>query len=260
MSLGSWALFFHSVFSSTAAGLQLLADVTQRDVLPGPRRLIGILGLPFSVLLSGYTGVLLVATNIPVWWRAFPLLSPAFVSSAYSTSLAALSVLLRLGDREREDTARRIARAEVFCLSAELGFLTAGTIRLGKIGKPLTAGRLGMIFWPVVYVGGVLVPLILQLNGLLQSKREQPQLRSWSRPPRAVATRAVTTAAVATRVIGRRTTATEVVVTTPVTRRMAMATLTLVGGFAFRALMIFAGRESARRPQDYFEMTRSRDR
>lgn len=216
MSLGSWALTFHGVFCTAAMALQLLSDITHRDLLPGPRRLIGILGLPFSIFISGYTGVLLVATNIPLWWRAFPLLSPAFVSSAYSTSLAALSVLLGLGSGEREDTARRIARAEVVCLTAELSFLTAGSIRLGKIGKPLTAGRLGMIFWPVVYLGGVLVPLILQLSGPARGD-------TGSQP-----------------------------------RRSATAALTLLGGFALRALMVFAGRESARRPEDYFEMTKSR--
>jgi hypothetical protein len=33
--------------------------------------------------------------------------------------------------------------------------------------------------------------------------------------------------------------------------------MVLTGGFVMRALMIFAGRESARRPEDYFAMTRT---
>jgi len=212
MSLGSWALFFLGLFSGISAGLQALADLTGRDALPGPRRLIGILGLPFSIFLSGYTGVLLVTTNIPLWWRAFPLMSPTFVSSAYSTSLAAISIVL---GRERAETARKLARAEAVCLATELTFLTAGAIRLGKIGRPLTAGRLGMIFWPVTYVGGVLVPLLLQLSGPVRGNTHSQG------------------------------------------RRVGTAALTLVGGFALRALMIFAGRESARRPEDYFALTRA---
>lgn len=213
MSLGSWALFFLGFFSGLSGGLQALADFTHRDAFPGLRRALGILGLPFSIFLSGYTGVLLVATNIPLWWRAFPLLSPTFVSSAYSTSLAVMSILLGLG-AEREETARKMARAEAVCLATELTFLTAGVIRLGKIGRPLTTGPLGAIFWPVTYLGGLLVPLILKLNGPVQGD-------SGSRG-----------------------------------RRVGTALLTLVGGFALRALMIFAGRESARRPEDYFALTR----
>jgi len=164
MSLGSWALTFAGMFATLSAGLELLADLTHRD-MPGARRLIGIAGLPFTVFLSGYTGILLAATNIPLWWRAFPLLSPTFVSSAYSTSLAALSVALGLGGEEQADTARRIARAEALCLTIELSALTAVILRLGRIGRPLIAGRLGLIFWPVTYLGGVVAPLLLQLSG-----------------------------------------------------------------------------------------------
>ena len=41
-------------------------------------------------------------------------------------------------------------------------------------------------------------------------------------------------------------------------RRVAVPLLAMAGGFSLRALMIFAGRESARRPEDYFEYTRKR--
>lgn len=237
MSLGSWALSGFGLFATLAAGLQLLSDVTRRDI-PGLRRIIGILGLPFSVFLSGYTGILLAATNIPVWWRASPLLSPTFISSAYSTALAGITLILARVEQEPPplpkrsrlrwvgrrrhpadvprpgSTAQRLARAEVICAATEITFLTAILLRLGKIGRPLTTGRLGLIFWPVVYFGGLLTPLALQLSGPVQGRPES------------------------------------------VGRRRAGAMLTLVGGFALRAVMIFAGRESARRPEDYFAMTR----
>lgn len=217
MSLGSWALSVLGLFSGLAAGLQVLADVGgDRERLAVMRRVIGVLGLPFSIFVSGYTGVLLAATNVPIWWRSFPLLSPTFVSSAYSTSLAALSILLGLGSGEREDTARRLARAEVLCLVTEISCITAILIRLGKIGRPLTSGRLGMIFWPVTYAGGLVAPLILQLNGPIQG-------RGGSR-----------------------------------SRRTGTALLALIGGYSLRALMIFGGRESVRRPEDYFAMTGER--
>jgi formate-dependent nitrite reductase membrane component NrfD len=235
MSLGSWALSGFGVFATLAAALHLLADITGRDRYPGLRRLIGILGLPFSIFLSGYTGLLLAATNIPIWWRSFPLLTPTFISSAYSTALAGISLILarapqpapapqrRLpwsGRRQSPldaprpgSTGQRLARAESICLAVEITFLTAIVVRLGKIGRPLTSGRLGLIFWPVTYIGGLLVPLALQLNGPVQGRSDS------------------------------------------VTRRRVAALLSLAGGFSLRALMIFAGRESARRPEDYFAMT-----
>jgi formate-dependent nitrite reductase membrane component NrfD len=214
LSLGSWVLSVMGFFATVSAALQILEDITHREWWPGLRRLIGIAAFPFSIFLSGYTGILLAATNVPLWWRAFPFLSPTFVGSAYSTSFAALSILLGFGSGEREDTAQRLARAEVICLATELTGMTTIALKTGKIGRPLTAGKYGMIFWPVTYLGGVLIPLILQLNGPVQGD-------SGSRA-----------------------------------RRIGTALMTLVGGFSLRALMIFAGRESASRPEDYFEMTR----
>ena len=213
MSLGSWALFFAGGFATLGAGLQLTCDLLKRDLLPGPRRLVLLAGVPFSVFLSGYTGVLLAATNIPLWWRSFPFLSPTFVGSAYSASLSAITLILRLDREDSRDTGRRLARAETICLTAELTFLTAALVRLGAIGRPLRAGKIGLIFWPVTYVGGIVVPLLLQLSGPARG-REQ------SGP-----------------------------------RRTAAAVLPLIGSFSLRAVMIFAGRESANRPEDYFEMT-----
>jgi formate-dependent nitrite reductase membrane component NrfD len=213
MSLGSWALSGLGFFATLAAGLQLLSDLAHRDVMPGLRRAAGIAGLPFSLFISGYTAVLLTATNIPLWWRSSPLLSPTFVGSAYSSALAGITLILGLGHGEREATAQRVARAEAICLGAEITFLSAALIRLGRIGRPLTTRRLGLIFWPVTFAGGLLAPLLLLLNGPVQGRAGS------------------------------------------VSRRRGTALLALIGSFSLRALIIFAGRESAQRPEDYFAMT-----
>jgi formate-dependent nitrite reductase membrane component NrfD len=213
MSLGSWALSGLGACVSAECGLQILSDISGRRVMPGLRDRIGILGLPFSIFLSGYTGVLLAATNIPLWWRASPFMTPAFVSSAFSASFACISQFLDMFDADDGDSARKLVRAEVICLIVEIVSLQALIIRLGSIGEPLRAGKLGRIFWPVTFVGGLLVPLGLHLSGPLQG-----------RDPSSV-------------------------------RRNLAAGLTLIGGFSLRALMIFAGHESARRPKDYFQMT-----
>jgi formate-dependent nitrite reductase membrane component NrfD len=214
MSLGSWALAGLSVFAGAAGGIEVLSDLSGREMFPGPRRAIGILGLPFSIFLSGYTGVLLAATNIPIWWRSFPFLSPTFVSSAYTGALTAIGAFLHLTGHTSSETHRRLARAEAICASAELTGLALMLLRLGSIGAPLRSGKLGRIFWPVTVIGGIVAPLALQFSGPVQ---------------------------------GREVTA---------ARRWGLTALTLMGGVSLRAAMIFAGRESAARPEDYFTLTR----
>lgn len=214
MSLGSWALLGLSMTATVSAALQAVSDLLGREVAPGVRRAVGIAGLPFSIFISGYTGILLGATNVPLWARNYLLIGPTFVASAFSGTLAALSILLGFGSGEREGTARGLARAEVVCLSTELVALTSGLVHLGTLRKPLTTGRYGRLFWPGTYIGGILLPLGLQLAGPAHGE-------SGSRP-----------------------------------RRVTTALLVLSGGFILRMLMIFAGRESANRPEDYFEYTR----
>src|SRR5579859_2801061 len=71
MSLGSWALLGLGMTASVSAALQAVSDVLGREVAPGVRRAVGIAGLPFSVFISGYTGILLGATNVPIWARNY---------------------------------------------------------------------------------------------------------------------------------------------------------------------------------------------
>jgi formate-dependent nitrite reductase membrane component NrfD len=214
MSLGSWALSGLGACVSIEAGLQIASDLAGRRVAQRLRDAVGILGLPFSIFLSGYTGVLLAATNIPLWWRASPFLAPTFVSSAFSTSFACISQFLQVYGLGDASTFRKLNRAETVCLTVEIALLSSMLARLGSIGEPLRAGRLGRIFWPVTFVGGLILPLGVQLTG----------------PIHGTDTRSG--------------------------RRWVAAGLTLLGGFSLRALMIFAGRESARRPNDYFLLTK----
>lgn len=214
LSLGSWAMTFLGVFSSAAVGLQLLSDLLHRDILPGPRRVIGLLGLPVGLFFSGYTGLLLAITNVPVWARNSLLMGPTFLASAFSTTFASISLVLNLTGQERPDTARKLARAETVCLLAEFNLLLNGILRLGKLGRPLTTGTRGMLFWPLTFVGGVLLPLGLQAAGPASGRQTSRE------------------------------------------RQIATSLLVLIGGYVLRAVMIFAGHESANRPEDYFEYTK----
>lgn len=212
MSLGSWALSGLGMFSGIVAGLQLLSDLRGKPTMQSVSRVAEILGVPFAIFVCGYTGVLLAITNIPVWARNTYLLGPTFVASAFSSTFAALSLILGITG-EGKETSSRLARAETMALSAELGLLMAGLVRLGKLGRPLTSPPLGLLFWPWTVGLGLVTPLLLQLNGPARGK------------PR------------------------------PLGLRVLTSLLVLSGSYSLRMLMIFAGRKSAARPEDYFEMT-----
>jgi formate-dependent nitrite reductase membrane component NrfD len=218
MSLGSWALLLLGVISGPLAAMQLIADVTRRDLFQTSRRVLGILGLPVSLFVSGYTGVLLSATNVPLWARNYLLWGPAFVSSAFSTSLAAISILLRVTRSERSETADAIRRAETFAVLAEIGLILTSVARLGELGKPLTKGRWARIFWPGSFGVGMIVPLGLHLSAFRKHHQQSAG------------------------------------------RRMLGAVLALAGGFLFRTVVVFAGKESAEDPKYYFEYTRQPNR
>lgn len=214
MSLGAWALLIHGLSAGALGGLQLLADLTRPNVLGKLRRGMGVVTMPISLFVGGYTGVLLAATNVPLWARNYLLIGPTFLTSAFSSSLSAISLLLRIFGDKHPETERGLARAETICLAAELGLLVASIRRLGPSGKPLTSGRWGRLFWSGTFAGGVVIPLALHLSGPLRGKQTAPQ------------------------------------------SQIVAAIMALLGGYILRMLMIFAGKDSANRPEDYFEYTR----
>jgi formate-dependent nitrite reductase membrane component NrfD len=212
MSLGSWALSGLGVFSGIVAGLQLVSDARGKETMPAVRRMAEILGIPFAIFVCGYTGVLLAITNIPIWARNTYLLGPTFVASAFSSTFAALSLILGIRGGTRA-TEAGLARAETVALSAELSLLMLGLARLGRLRRPLTAPPLGVLFWPWTVGLGLVAPLLLHLTARMRGTER-----------------------------GRGT-------------RILASLLVLSGGYSLRMLMVFAGRRSAARPEDYFEAT-----
>lgn len=215
MSLGSWALSGLSGAAGMAFLIQVLSDIGLWEAPAVLRRAAGIVGIPFAAFMTGYTGVLLAITQVPIWAKNYLLMGPLFVSSSFSTSFAALTLALGFGSGEDPELGTRVARMEALCIASELTFLSAGLLHLGRLGRPLTTGRLGRLFWPLVAAAGLAGPLMMQLSGPVQGQEVSK------------------------------------------TRRSLTAFMVLGGGYALRALIVFAGRESARRPEDYLEFTRT---
>lgn len=161
MSLGVWGLVGFSAFSVASFAMQVARDGFL-DWWPGPASLlrklpaglIGALGIAPAFFLSGYTGVLLAATAVPLWTRSYLLMGPLFLASALSTGTAAIALVLsRFADTSHRTT-QRLERLESLSMLTELGLLFA--LRRGlspTLARPLEHGRLALIHRLVLTIG-----------------------------------------------------------------------------------------------------------
>ncbi|MCM8747783.1 polysulfide reductase NrfD [Thermomicrobiaceae bacterium CFH 74404] len=168
MSLGVWGLIAFSLFSGLSALIQAAQDGLlgrrgpARLLRAMPDRLVGLLGSGPAFFLSGYTGVLLAATAVPLWTKNFLLLGPLFLSSALSNAVAALFLLLSATRQAGSQALERLERLDRLALLAELALLFGLRANSGPvIGRPLDEGRLGQAFRGVLGAG-VVAPLLLQ--------------------------------------------------------------------------------------------------
>jgi formate-dependent nitrite reductase membrane component NrfD len=155
MNVGSWLLGA----TGSLAGLSLVSTNRTADIAGIGA---GLLGIP----LSGYTGVLIANTAIPVWReasRGFPIL---FVASGMA-SAGALFHLMELAERD-ESIARRFAIAgqaaelvATFAVQRELS-------RVEQVSRPLTQGNSGFLWKAARALGAA--SLVLSLF----AKRSRP--------------------------------------------------------------------------------------
>lgn len=150
MSVGSWALLGFGLASAISLGLAL------RD-RPGDLRIRKIVAVPGGLLgffIASYTGVLLGATNRPVW-AGSNWIGPLFLVSAFSTGLAVL-VLLR---------ARRagLRRLHLTAIGVEALVLILFLASLGAGAVAFLGGSFAPLFWGGVVVAGLVLPAALAL-------------------------------------------------------------------------------------------------
>jgi formate-dependent nitrite reductase membrane component NrfD len=178
MSVGTWVLTVFSGFCGLSALIQAAEDGLLRKnsgvsnmLLALPTKPIGALGSIFAFGMSGYTGILIAATAVPLWAKNYLLLGPLFVASALSNATAAITLVLTLARGTSHQTLKRLERLDTFALITEFALIlwaraNAGTV----IARPLREGRLGQIFrWGVLGMG-ISAPLTLVSIGRLSSK------------------------------------------------------------------------------------------
>ncbi|MDF2703579.1 MAG: Formate-dependent nitrite reductase rane component, partial [Rubrobacteraceae bacterium] len=159
MSMGTWALTVFSLLTGTVAASQAARDgllgrdnVLARLVGAIPALFLSVLALPFGYFVGAYTGVLLAMTSVPMWARNAVLMGPTFLSSALSTGLSAVSLVLHLGGWGERRTLEALRRAERMALVVEAILIAASLARMGPWSKPLFSKKLAPLF-----VGGTLV-------------------------------------------------------------------------------------------------------
>src|SRR3989454_7035749 len=170
MSLGTWALSAFGMFCGLTTVHQAAKDgllnwfpLAARLFKALPVKVIEAFGSFFGLFVASYTGVLLSSTAVPIWARARHILGPLFLTSGLSTGLAALSLILSLGRRNRQ-TLEKVERAELAVMSTELGLISALPAVLGPLGKPLLKGKTAVFFGAGTIGGGLLLPLLARLG------------------------------------------------------------------------------------------------
>lgn len=177
MSLGTWGLSTFGMLCGFTAGHQMAQDglltwfpPLARVMKALPVKVIESVGAVFGLFVASYTGVLLSSTAVPVWARAKHVLAPLFLSSALSTGLASLSLLLSFKGGEEQEILERLENAEIVAMTSELGLLASLPRMLGPLGEPLFKGQLGTLFKAGTIGGGVMLPLLTRLSLKLMKK------------------------------------------------------------------------------------------
>lgn len=164
MNLGAWTL---AAFTPLAVA-RSLAEAARAGLLPRPlailarllpTSLMNVVGSVLAGLLAGYSGVLLGATNIPLWAKS-KLLGGVFMASAASSGAAAVTwVAARQG--APEGTLRKLGGIGAIAGLGELALVGAYLRDSGKAADPLTRTTYRLPFWAGALGLGTVAPLVL---------------------------------------------------------------------------------------------------
>jgi formate-dependent nitrite reductase membrane component NrfD len=215
MSVGVYAL---TAFS-TISGLMLARQAKADGLLPFdpagfiPPVPLNVAWAASAALLGSYTGVLIGATAIPVWFSGSRIIPAIFVSSATSTACAFSLAALTLIPGTKASALRKIERLEIFSAALEFVLLREYRRRSGALGAPLFAGRIGQRLRARTELFGIIAPIVLNLPGALE-RGEHVSLSARA-------------------------------------RTLLAAGLTLAGGLVLRQCLLRAGKVSAADPRAY---------
>ena len=169
-SVMSWGVWFLTIFIILAL-IYLVVSILSWPFAWGAaaKKIIGVIGLPFALLVTVYTGVLISATTNTLWNN--PVLPIVFVISALVTGTASIILLLSFLKLFQKGTPAdpSVPKLEnlmsvmiLFQLMATIVFIVAG------LGSEAMKGIIGSVYgptWWILVVGlGLILPFILGIK------------------------------------------------------------------------------------------------
>jgi len=184
MSIGTWILVVFSVLCGVVYPLMWLAEEKFARNIPvlsslagrdGLRRAVGLIGLPFALLIAVYTGVLIATSSRPILADT-PFLPILFVVSATSTGFAAIMLAMSLSSAGDHSAINRLERGDNTIIKLELAvvavFFAVALFMPRALGmlKAYMIGPYAVFFWVGFIAVGLLLPLAIQRYSLSQHK------------------------------------------------------------------------------------------
>ncbi|GAB4261972.1 MAG: polysulfide reductase NrfD [Thermincola ferriacetica] len=180
MSLGTWLL---TVFTITC-GIYMLTWLAEEEfarslpILPmfagkmGLRKICGLIALPFSFGIAGYTGVLLASTSAALW-NSTSYLGLLFLISATSTGMAAL-MLVYIWKEGDLDVIKKLAKADLIVIIFEvivlIMLLASLKSNAPQAASVILSGSYAVFFWLGIVVVGLLLPFAVEIYELLTAR------------------------------------------------------------------------------------------
>ena len=154
MNLGTWAITGYGGMVAFEVARQLITDRSDKISKRHPTKLAkavnnpavllahDVAGIPFSLLVAGYTGVLLSCTSNPLWTKN-SWLGPLFSASALATGAEATSLVMNLKSADVDETPQRaLMLVDTIAHAVELICNFGFTKEAGDKAQPLTTGSM----------------------------------------------------------------------------------------------------------------------
>ena len=175
MSVGSWGLSAFSFFSFASfvgvlaedgwLGFSRFSPLAARLRTGWTGRLFALGGSLSAFFLGSYTGVLLEASNQPVWSNT-TWIGALFLASSASTGIAVMVLLDRWLKLDiKEPVIERLEKLDSWAIALELVMLVIMALSLGRLSRPAFGAWPGLLIPVFVVPAGLIFPLLIKRWG-----------------------------------------------------------------------------------------------
>ena len=175
MSMGTWLLIFFIIGSLVYMIVAILSFPFKWA--QGLQKILGVIGLPFALLVTVYTGVLLSASSNSLWNNL--LLPIVFVTSAFVTAIASIVLIMAILKFIKPDSSLatnmpKLEKINTWVISFQL--LVVIVFVVVGLGSPRMRALIGSAFGLLWWIGIIGLGLIVPLGyGLLKGFPKKPE-------------------------------------------------------------------------------------